>query len=298
MNYIIHFQSRNNSRPVNPQLVKEYFQEQAGYTVNNFQSLYSNEDSGVFFTFEYGGRMSGGNTPGQNILPVFFNINYGKPHVFVLEAEPHLAEFIRHFDLQVSDLSMRGSNYMDYNELDFYHGWNAGNEAYYREMLRSNNPKKLFTLPLREMKNIWRWNFHVGELQSEIGQQVFIPRVKFIEYRDVFSPAVIWTDGLPVALPRVERVILYRRELTSGLRFGKKEDICVVNLSDIEPLLKDYPKSTENLEYYTIIHTEPPKEIKRFFQTQKAVKSDDIQFINLGDVHDLELIEKIKSSNT
>jgi hypothetical protein len=296
MNYILHFQTKKAEKQVSHQQLKDYFTARGSYTVNDYQSLYSNQDTGVYFTFEYGGIRSANYDQTLKILPVFFNISFGKPHIFVLEAEPELGEFVRNFDLLVSDPAMHGSSYVEYNELDFYRGWNTGNEAFYRSMLLSGPQLKLNSLPVQEMEKLWRWNYHVNAMQAELGQQIFVPKVMFIEYQNNFSTAVVWTDGIPITLPRVDKVILYRRGFTAGLRIGKKEDIAIVNIADIEPLLKDYPKTTEHLEYYTIIYKDPPKDIKHFIQSQKAVKQEELKFILFSDLHDRELIEKIKSS--
>ncbi len=295
MNYIIHFQTKNAEKQISHRQLKEYFTARGSYSVNDYQALYSNEDTGVYFTFEYGGIRASDFNQTLKILPVFFNISFGKPHIFVLEAEVELAEFIHHFDLVVSDLSMHGSSYMEYNELDFYRFWSAGNEAFYREKLRHNPELKMFSLPVQEMEKIWRWNFHVSDMQAELGQQLFVPKVMLIEYQNTFNTAVVWTDGIPITLPKVEKAILYRRGFTSGIRIGKKEDIALVNISEIEPFLKDYPVTTEHLEYYTIIYKEPPKDIKHFIQSQKAVKNEELKFIPFYDIHDRELIEKIRN---
>lgn len=295
MNYIIHFQTKNVKNQISLLQIKEYFTARGSYTVNDYQSLYSNEETGVYFTFEYGGTKASEVNQTLKVLPVFFNISFGRPHIFVLEAEVELSEFIRHFDLMVSDLSMHGSSYMEYNELDFYHGWTAGNEAFYREKLRRDPELKMFLLPVKEMENIWRWNFHVSNMQAELGQQIFVPKVMLIEYQNTFNTAVVWTDGIPITLPRVAKAVLYRRGFTSGIKIGKKEDIAVVNISEIEPLLKDYPVTNEHLEYYTIIYKEPPKDIKHFIQSQKAVKNEELKFISFYNIHDRELIEKIRN---
>jgi hypothetical protein len=295
MNYMLHFQTKSAEKQVTHQQLKDYFTARGSYTVNDYQALYSNDSTGVYFTFEYGGIKSTGSEQSSRILPVFFNISFGKPHIFVLEAEPELEEFIRNFSLVVSDPSMHGSSYVEFNELDFYRGWNTGNEVFYRKMLLSNPKQKLYSWPVQEMEKIWRWDFHVNDMQSELGQQIFVPKVLFIDYQNRFNTAVVWTDGMPITLPRVEKAILYRRGFTGGVHIGKKEDIAIANIADIEPLLKDYPKTTEHLEYYTIIYKDPPKEIKHFIQAQKTVKNEELVFVPFSDLHDRELIDKIQN---
>jgi hypothetical protein len=293
MNYIIHFQPKSGSPAIGHQQLKDYFAERANFSINDYQALYNNPDTTVFFTFEYGGLRTLKATRSEPILPVYFKIDFGKPHIFVLEAEPELVEFIRNFNLQVSDLSMHGSGYLEYDEMEFYRGWSSGNEAYYRTFLSNNPQAQLPTLPIQAMEKYWRWNYHVNEMQAELGQQLFIPKIMFIQYQNNLQPAVVWTDAVPIALPRVEKAILYRRSLSSGFKITKKEDIAVVDLASLEPLLKNYSRDSEILEYYTIIYTEPPKEIKQFFMTQKSINANSIKFIPFSEIHDRETIQKI-----
>jgi hypothetical protein len=292
MSYILYFQAKSGDRQVTVKEIKEYFQGREDYQVNDYQALYSNEDTGVYFTFEYGGQKETTSANARQILPVYFNIGYSRPHIFVLEAEPELAEFIRHFDLLVSDLHMKGSEYGEYNEMDFYRGWNSGNEANYRNILRQNSNQKVPALPLNLIEKCWRWNYHLKHMQSELGQQIFVPKVYAIKYRDEVSTAVVWTDAIPIALPKVDNVILFRKSLAPRSIMKKNEDMAIVKRTDIDPLLKEYPVAEEHLAYYTVIYIDPPKEIKTFFQSQKTTGKDAVEFISCDQIHDKELVEK------
>src|SRR5207248_9248706 len=66
------------------------------YELNDAQALYSNEDSGVYFAFEFL-QQDGDDEEGRDtsLLPVSFNLNYFRPHAFGLEAEPELSAFVR-----------------------------------------------------------------------------------------------------------------------------------------------------------------------------------------------------------
>jgi hypothetical protein len=294
MNYIVHFKTRNAEKQITVQQIKDYFSGRGGYTVNDYQVLYSNEDTAVFYTFEYGKHQTREISQSPAVLPVYFSLSYGKPHIFALEAETELVEFIHTFDLLTSDLFMKGTEFSDYRELDFYRGWNDGNESFYRELLKKDPQTKLNTLPVDLMEKCWRWNYHVSEMQAELGPEIFVPKIMYILHRSVFSTAVVWTDGQPITLPRVEKAILYRRTLAPGIHLGNKEDVALINISEVEPLLKDFSKTTEHLEYYTIIYKDTPKEIKHLIQTPKTTGKDDLVFVPFSEVHDRELIEKIR----
>ena len=57
MNYILHFQTKMTDRKVSIQQIKDHFKDRENYTLNDFQALYSNAATGVYFTFEYGLRV-------------------------------------------------------------------------------------------------------------------------------------------------------------------------------------------------------------------------------------------------
>lgn len=296
MSYTLHFRPKNLDQVISVQQIQDYFKARENYTVNDFQALYSNAATGVYFTFEYGGRKEATESQAK-ILPAYFNIQHAKPHIYVLEAEPELSEFIHTFDLTVSDPFMKGSSYGEYNELDFYRGWSSGNETAYRDLLKSKNQSALYSLPTSWMETIWRWNFHVPMMQSEQGKELFVPKILFIDYEGKLHTAAVWTDGQPIALPKIDKLILYRRSLAGGFHLGKYEDVALANVTDVEPLLKEYPLDKESMEYYTVIYKETPVEIKRFIQSQKAVKKDGLKFISFEDILDKEMLENILKVN-
>jgi len=293
MNYILHFQPRTAGQPITHDQIKHYFKERHHYTVNDYQSLYNNEDTGVFFTFEYGGQRQLPEGPASDILPVYFNLACGKPHIFALEAETELSGFINNFLVRVSDPAMKGGSYADYDEMDFFRGWTLINEAHYREPGNVSTLSKLPVLPLALMEKIWRWNYHVADMQAELGQSGFVPRVMFIENQSTFSTAVVWTDAQPAVLPRVDMIILYRRQKGQGLGLNKKEDIALIDFSELEPWLKDYLRETEHLEFFNLIYQKAPEPLKKLVRSQKALPADRIRFIPFSQVHDREMIAKI-----
>ena len=161
------------------------------------------------------------------------------------------------------------------------------------DFLKNNTQTNIYSLPVAWMEKIWRWNYHVPFMQAEQGKELFIPKILFIDYRSTLSSAVVWTDGQPIALPKVDKMILYRRALAGGFHLGKYEDMAIADVKDIEPLLMDYPLDKESLDYYTVIYKETPQEIKHFIQGQNTVKKDLVRFVGFEEIHDKEMIDKI-----
>ena len=57
-----------------------YFENRDRYEVANGQAWYSNDDTGVYFVFEWDDSADGQGGPS-------FNLNYYRPHIFGLEGE-------------------------------------------------------------------------------------------------------------------------------------------------------------------------------------------------------------------
>src|SRR5262245_20463321 len=111
MSYDLYFLSRSVGRGLSRDEFAGYFSDRNKYQVSESQALYSNEDTGVYFTFDYAepGEDSESQAEGDPpMLPVTFNMNYFRPHIFGLEAEPEVAAFVSNFNLTVSDPQMSG----------------------------------------------------------------------------------------------------------------------------------------------------------------------------------------------
>ncbi len=291
MNYILHFQSRDLNHLISQSAIKEFFQHRENYSVNDYQVLYSNEETGVYFTFQFGGG-HGPDAASSGVLPVYFSLEYSRSHIFILEAETELSDFIQNFNLSVSDLYLKNAEYVAYNQVDLFRGWTAGSETYYQGIERNRLAADYPSLPTKLLEQCWHWNYHLKHLQGELGKEIFIPRVMVVEYQGKLHTAVVWTDAGPIALPRVELVILYRK---TGSWLKKHGDMGLARVSDIEPLLSGFSLDEDFFPYYTLIYKEPPAQIKHFFQAQSPVSSQEIKFISFDQVHDREMIEKVLS---
>src|SRR5436190_13882956 len=76
---------------------RSYFQKRPAYELHGNQAAYQNKETGVYFSFEYGDT-----PPGFKYL-ASFNINYYRPHYFILEAEPEVSRFVERFGFEVHD---------------------------------------------------------------------------------------------------------------------------------------------------------------------------------------------------
>ena len=175
----------------------DYFAARSRYTLRNEQAWYTNEDTGVYFCFDYFSEpvedteATAGN--------VSFSLNYYRPHFFALEAEPDVREFVNHFGFSIHDPQTRGMADGPYTVEGFIAGWNHGNEFGHSAILGSEDPPTVVhSRPRDELYSIWRWNYVKATTQNALGDAVFVPRIVFVQIDGEVSSAVVWTDPIPM----------------------------------------------------------------------------------------------------
>lgn len=239
MSYDLYFRRSPSAGPVPAEDFRRYFAQRPHYTLQNDGDVafYGNEQTGVYFSFERGAREDEGDDEELAAFPpddqgdagVAFNLNYYRPHVFGLEAEPEVRAFVAHFGLSVDDPQIGGMGRDAYSTEGFLNGWNAGNMLGYRSVFGQGlaGTESPTSLPSAEIQRIWRWNFHTPALQAELGEDVFVPRIMCWQVDGRVVTFATWTDAIPVALPRVDLVVMVRVGLAKrrlwGLLPGKPE---------------------------------------------------------------------------
>ena len=134
-----------------------YFADRGRYTIEHSQAFYQNDDTGVYFYFEYYG--DGDDRPADSGT-IAFNLNYFRPHFFGLEAAPEVEAFVQRFALEISDPQTDGMGDGPFSISGFLRGWNAGNRSAYRAILLSKDRPDVFVCPSNAIERAWRWNYN------------------------------------------------------------------------------------------------------------------------------------------
>lgn len=237
-----------------------YFQGRSCYSASNDggEVYYRNEETGVYFSFAFVPPRSEAELRSEiEIEPeraedtqwlaqqrqphVYFNMNFMRPHVFGIEAEPEVDSFIRAFRSTISDPQNEGMDGGPYSRAGFLRGWNAGNRFGYQVVLLHNErPVSHETLegavrkfgcvvaPSQDIADVWSWNFHIDQNQSAVeakGHDVFVPKVVWGNEREsqALIRVVIWRAGVATIFPGEASHVLIGREAKPGrfsARFG------------------------------------------------------------------------------
>lgn len=306
MSYDLFFRTRTGHPPLTAEAFQAWFQERPHYTVSGGEAVYANESTGVSFTFNFASEdelegVEGDEGAEDSDEPVpdlhaAFNLNYLRPRFFALEAEPELAAFVEHFELEVEDPQTNGMGSGPYSREAFLRGWNTGNAFAARAILQQegNAPnERPPTLPAEQLERLWRWNHARAGLQKELGEGVFVPRISLALEQGRLVTYAVWGDAIPIALPQVERVVLVRDELARGWLFKRKET-ALVDAATVARWVEAFPMKEGALPYRLMAYTKPSAELVRAFKEAPALAGQ-VRMVTFDAVLDAELVASLKA---
>ncbi|NLH17894.1 MAG: hypothetical protein GX455_15060 [Phycisphaerae bacterium] len=289
MSYDLYFSPRTGK--LDAEQFKEYFQKRPLYKLQGSQAWYQNDDTGVYFSFEFNDS-GDSEEEGQPGFPVSLNINYFRPSYFILEAEPEVSEFVKAFDLTVSDPQEGGMGEGEYRKDLLISGWNQGNEFGCSAMLK--HPKRqedVATLPSAMLHQVWKWNLGRKTLQEHIGNEQFVASVMFLRYENRTVSFATWIDAIPTVLPRVEMILIGRNKLARRRFLLKRNDIALASWEQANQAIQieKYPAIGMG---YSLKYDNPPAEIVEFVKGLTAY-SDTLAGLPADQVLDRELVVKL-----
>jgi len=219
-----------------------FFKDRPRYKAEDSQVWYENEDTGVYFSFDF----SGDDLPEEDDegppTTAAFNMNYFRPHFFALQAEPEVNAFVSHFGCGIYDPQMDGMNEGPYSPEGFIKSWNAGNLFGYQAILRQESQdNKPFTLPTEQLEAVWRWNNTNEEIYRSLGMDIFVPRIMLMAVGGETKTFCVWPEAIPTLVPKTDLVYIPRDELAPKKLFrGKKQDYCLVQQHELDDVLSDF----------------------------------------------------------
>ncbi|MBX9571517.1 MAG: hypothetical protein K2X77_21675 [Candidatus Obscuribacterales bacterium] len=275
----------------------EFFESRPNYVVQEDNATYMNDATGIYFTFDFtDGETEDLEAPEHLTGPhLAFNLNYYRPHIFGLEAAIELSACIEHFNFTIDDPQNEGMGVGEFSEEGFLRGWNSGN-FFAIKAIQNNaeyNAPPLKTIPDADLEKYWRWSYEREEMYDDIGIDVFVPRIFYFLLEGQLRTATVWTDAIPVALPRTELVVFYREQLQKKiLGFGKSNSISFVKFGQLEPFLKPYPLENRILDFHLLYYEEPPKDLADFFRDQPETLPNIYKALQTDEVFGREMVAK------
>lgn len=200
---------------------------------------YANEETGIYFSFQFNGPEEDDDDPEMpSVLRqdhVAFNLNYFRPHVFGLEAEPEVSAFVSAFGCTIHDPQLHGMGDGPYSRDGFLSGWNAGNAFGYSAITERSVTDNALVVEDAAIERVWRWNLQLAAKQEADPDGHFLPRVSWAKRVDDGATVAfaVWGEGVAIALPECATHALLARELRPSM-FGKKERGVEVKLLPLE----------------------------------------------------------------
>jgi hypothetical protein len=290
MSYDLFFSLRKGE--LQAEQFEEYFYKRPHYKLNGSQAWYENEDTGVYFSFEFK-QTDDSEEEDQPGFPVSLNINYFRPSYFILEAEPEVTEFVKAFDLTVFDPQTDGMGEGEYSKDLLISGWNHGNQWGTAAYLQSpDRPKEILTLPSAILQRVWKWNRERESLQNRIGGDQYAAIIAFHQTNDRAATFVVWPDAIPIVVPPVDHILIVRDELAPRRFLIKRKDTALVSWEQVNQVIhfEKFPKIGIGT---SLMYDTPPFELLSFV---KSLSADSVPFSSLpaDQVLDQELVEKIR----
>ncbi len=311
MSYDLFFLRRPGEKPLTYSELEEYFLSRPNYKANESQFWYENEDTGVYFSFEYGDPSDAGlyledeteQLPDDDWVDagLSFNLNYYRPHTFGLEAELELSDLVGTFRLLVDDPQNEGMGRGEYSRDGFLQSWNTGNAfGHHAYMSREAEgdvplaPGSGFQLPASELERLWTWNFNYKSLQERLEVDAYVAPIRLIKLEDRPVSFAVWVDGIPEAFPKVDFLFLVRDKLGPRSFFKEKKDMCLVPFQTITPLLSLARERTVPVHHYLFDHVDPPRKIVELFKSQKSLDGQ-LDGLAWDQVLTAEIVEEVRS---
>lgn len=270
-----------------------YFNGRPNYEVSGQQSVYQNEDTGVYFIFDY--TEPDDSDPEDIESTASFNLNFYRPSVFGLEAVDEVSAFVKNFGFSVFDPQNDGMGEGPYSPEAFLRGWNIGNEFGYSAVLRGEGaPEKVWTLPTTTIEDIWRWNRAKIQTQSLFGEDRFVPRIICMSIGGAVRSVAVWPDAISELIPEVDYLFIVRDELAPKPLFGsKKKDQILLPIEQARDVLRLYKTSDYSMPAYSLPAPQVPGSLRKFVSSLKAtgITGDGI---SADQVLNAEIIQKFR----
>jgi hypothetical protein len=289
VSYDLFFRTRSGTLPA--ERFEAYFRGRPNYTIDARQGFYENSDTGVYFSFEQddGAESTDDNVDGGPIVATF-NMNYFRPSVFALEAQPEVAAFVREFNLTVFDPQDDGMGEGEYDSARFLSGWNAGNAFAYRAFLSDPDYPMPKTLARAAIHRVWTWNSGRSALQARLGDDKFVPAIFFFELSGRIRTYAVWPEGCPLAVPAVDFFYVMRKELAPRRFFWRKEDHALLARKDAQPVFARH-KEKRNDALFVLDYLSPPADVREFVTGLPRLKGN-LNGVAASEVLDQELVDQ------
>lgn len=237
MSYDLYFYKHKDCKTTDSD-IRSYLTERFQNTGNIDQFWYENEETGVYFSFEYNKA-----DPEDEPLDGFdntnwaFNINFLRPQFFGLEAFPFVERFINDLDLVViNPQGMGDETPVRLSYKDIFENWSNINARHCSDYFEEYG---LCYLDLDKSNRSWEFNHNRLALQDQLGDMTFVPGIFYIKKHEtelVYTLSV-WPEHISTIIPEVDYFIIKKKIKKF---FGIKESSGLIPYETIKNTFRDF----------------------------------------------------------
>jgi hypothetical protein len=304
MSFDLYFCSPKSGR-VDFDAVATWAKEKGPFVRNPGQLWYSNEDTGVYFSLDFGPNEP--ETPDDARIPegifdsgLSFNLNLNRPSFFGYEAMPYVEQLARRFDLRVFNPQSNAPDFATEAEAkNLTESWLDHNRRAILTLTEQDssfaNP---FYMPLEHSLYLWRFSMAKEKLELICGEERYVPRLAPVHQKDskVVSRAFTCTQGVPTIVPESEWVFVVRGKM-SFFKPREKPEVGVVSRETFSDLLRGYIEPFEfSGTTMQVIRPESVKKVGDLLKSlERVLERSEFDVVGTDSFVDIELPEKTQN---
>jgi len=281
MSFDLWFATKATNANLDIRQIRDWFTNRLHYDpdgLENNQVIYENQDTGVYFTFEFGEFFDPHDLPDMDRpVEIILLLNYLRPKFFALECVFEIQALVDQFDLQVADPQECEQDYSAFDEAQFVQSFSKHSCQAVRA-LRENHDYEPKPISSEKLEVAWRWNFEKHEREKQTSADVFFPTIFWFEANNTISSGVVWSDGIPTVIPPCDSIYLHWDELAGrrvfGINLGKLKTDQLYDKSVLDDIFTEfYEKADSNGCLWPRAYNRPAKltKILRAFERTGAL---------------------------
>ncbi|MDP4093197.1 MAG: hypothetical protein Q8920_07525 [Bacillota bacterium] len=232
MSFNLYFYKKKEAPEPGKAMLSEYFKKLHCFTVKTGDNgseefFYSNEETGVYFSFYYSKNESRPDFPDNySYTGISLSIGCCRPVFFALEAMPVVESVQVDLGFIIQNPLEDTKTTVKYSQEELVQAWEKQNQAEIRAKGKEANLKYLS----REMSlDIWKYSREKEKIQKDLGGKYYVPKIYIIHNKETgeLERAISWPEAIPQVIPECEYVIVSRTK-PGFLGFRKKSQVGIL----------------------------------------------------------------------
>lgn len=216
MSYDLYLLPSTASTPPTPSQFGDWFRSRDYYDVFDREATYESEETGVHFMWDFAeindATDEDPNDPTSKSV-LMLTLNFMRPSFFAHEAALEIEAVQKKFGLTIYDPQKDAEWEAPFNCAAFAEYY-CGPAKWATNAIsqQADDFPAPHALPKATLDRIWNWNYNRNHFQEQLGEDLFVPKILAVLYEGQVLTTVVWGDGVPMCLPKVDVILAARSE--------------------------------------------------------------------------------------